>query len=100
STGRFCMAILKKVNIVRLLKLSFENFRQTDPLRIAGATTFFTRFTLPAVLMILIQVFGLFLSPRFMSRQLFENLSQLVGRNTARELHQTLFNVRVLFRNG
>ncbi len=65
----------------------------------AGATAFFTTFALPAVLIILIQIFGLFLSPRFMSRQIFHNLSEIVGRNTAGELHKTLFNVHNLFRN-
>jgi membrane protein len=34
-----------------------------------------------------------------MSRQLFSNLGEVVGRNTAVELHKTLFNVRLLFRN-
>jgi len=66
----------------------------------AGATAFFTTFALPAVLIILIQVFGLVLSPRFMSRQLFSNLGEVVGRNTAGELHKTLFNVRHLMKNG
>ena len=67
------------------------------PLRMAGATAFFTTFALPAVLIILIQVFGLILSPRFMSRQLFSNLGEVVGKNTAGELHKTLFNVRLSF---
>jgi membrane protein len=94
------MAIVKKNNILRLLKRAFDDFRKNDPLRMAGATAFFTTFALPAVLMILIQVFGLVLTPRFISRQLFENLAELVGQNTAHDIHQTLFNVRVLFRNS
>ena len=66
----------------------------------AGATAFFASFALPAVLLILIQVYGLLLSPRFMSRKLFQNLRELLGWNTAHELHQTLFKVSQLFRNG
>jgi len=94
------MVMMKKINIVRLLQQAFEDFSKNDPLRMAGATAFFTTFALPAVLMILIQVFGLVLGPRFISRQLFENLGEVVGRNTAIELHQTLFNVRLLIRHG
>ncbi len=90
----------KNIKILALLQKALEDFRKNDPLRMAGATAFFTTFALPAVLMIIIQVFGLVLSPRFMSHQLFENLSQLFGQNTAREIHQTLLNVRLLFRNG
>jgi membrane protein len=94
------MVIMKKINIARLLQQAFEDFRKNDPLRMAGATAFFTTFALPAVLLILIQVFGLVLGPRFMSRQLFENLGEVFGRNTAAELHKTLFNVRLLIRHG
>jgi membrane protein len=94
------MVIMKKINVVRLLQQAFEDFRKNDPLRMAGATAFFTTFALPAVLLILIQVFGLVLSRRFMSRQLFENLGEVFGRNTAVELHQTLLNVRLLFKHG
>jgi membrane protein len=93
------MVIPKKKNILSLLRKAFKEFRINDPLRLAGATAFFTTFALPAVLLILIQVFGLVVGPRMMSRQLFQNLSELVGQNTAGELHKTLFNVRHLFRN-
>ena len=93
------MVFKKRIKILALLSKSFEGFRRNDPLRMAGATAFFTTFALPAVLIILIQIFGLFLSPRFMSRQIFHNLGEMVGRNTAGELHRTLFNVHHLFRN-
>jgi membrane protein len=94
------MIFPKRIKIFSLLGKAFEEFRKNDPLRMAGATAFFTTFALPAVLIILIQVFGLVLSPRFMSRQLFSNLGEVVGRNTAGELHKTLFNVRHLMKNG
>jgi membrane protein len=93
------MVLPVRINIFSLLRKALEEFRKNDPLRMAGATAFFTTFALPAVLIILIQVFGLVLNPRFMSRQLFSNLGEVVGRNTASELHKTLFNVRLLFRN-
>jgi membrane protein len=89
----------KKIKILTLLGNALDEFKQNDPLRMAGATAFFTTFALPAVLLILIQVFGLVLTPRFMARQLFHNLGQVVGKNTAGDLRQILFNVRLLFRN-
>ncbi len=93
------MAFLQRINIFTLLREAFIELKKNDPLRLAGATAFFTTFALPAVLIILIQVFGLILNPRYMSRQLFKNLAETVGQNTAGELHKTLFNVRHLFRN-
>jgi membrane protein len=65
----------------------------------AGATAFFTTFALPAVLIILIQVFGIFFTPRFMANQLFNNLGHVVGNTTSVELHKVLKNVRHLFKN-
>jgi membrane protein len=88
------MAYLKKIRILTILRKAFEVFRKNDPLRMAGATAFFTTFALPAVLIILIQVFGLVLNPRFMTRQLFFNIGEVVGRNTAGEIHKTFFNAR------
>jgi membrane protein len=93
------MSIPKRIKIFFLLKKALDEFRKNDPLRMAGATAFFTTFALPAVLIILIQVFGLILSPRFLTRQLFHSLGDLLGKNTAEELHKTLFHVRHLFKN-
>jgi membrane protein len=90
---------IKRIKILSLLAKALEGFNNNDPLRMAGATAFFTTFALPAVLIIIIQIFGIFLSPRFMSRQLFHNMSELVGRNVAGELHHILLNVRGLYRN-
>ncbi len=82
-----------------LIRDAFIEFKKNDPLRLAGATAFFTTFALPAVLIILIQVFGIFLSPRFISRQLFKNLADTFGPVTAAELHRTLYNMRHIFQN-
>jgi membrane protein len=52
------MKLLHRIETLSLLRKSFREFRENDPLRMAGATAFFTTFALPAVLIILIQVFG------------------------------------------
>lgn len=88
------MVYTQKNKVILLIKKAFETFKKNDPLRMAGATAFFTTFALPAVLIILIQVFGLVLSPRFMTRKIFQNLGEVVGSNTAGEMHTVLFNVR------
>jgi len=90
------MKLLHRMKILSLLRESFREFRENDPLRMAGATAFFTTFALPAVLIILIQVFGLIISPRMMTSQLLKNLADIVGNKTASELHKTLINVHHL----
>lgn len=65
----------------------------------AAATAFFTTFALPAILIILIQIFGLVINPRTISHHLFENLSEIIGPNTVLQLRETLRNVRHLVSN-
>ena len=75
---------------------AFREFGKNDPLRMAAATALFATFALPAILIILIQVFGLVWSPRIMGRQLLQSLSEVIGSHTALELRSTLRNVRTL----
>lgn len=86
----------KPATILQLLKKAFVEFRQNDPLRMAAATAFFATFALPAILLILIVVFGLVLNPRFVGRSLVEALSGVLGPNSAEEVRSTLRNVRHL----
>lgn len=86
----------KSATILQLLKMAFREFKQNDPLRMAAATAFFATFALPAILIILIQVFGLVINPRFIGRSLVEALSGVLGPNSAMEIRETLRNVRTL----
>lgn len=62
----------------------------------AGATAFFATFALPAILIILIQVFGLIVKPETIGNRFFEGLTDVIGKNTAKELKSTLENVHHL----
>ncbi|HTI93298.1 MAG TPA: YihY/virulence factor BrkB family protein [Puia sp.] len=53
--------------------------KKNDPLRMAGATAFFASFSLPFILIILIQLFGLVLDRHEVSQQLFKGLSGVLG---------------------
>jgi membrane protein len=81
---------------VSLLRDAFREFHQNQPLRMAAATAFFTTFALPPILIILIQVFGLFTEPRTISHHLFEQLRNVLGNNTVSQIRETLRNVRHL----
>ena len=90
------MVLLKRIKFIPLLSKAYIEFRKNDPLRMAGATAFFTSFALPAVLIILIQVFRLVLSPRFMSRQPILNLGELMEEMRPRRTTRTLLNVGMI----
>jgi membrane protein len=93
------MGSYRRLKIILLFRDAYAEFKKNDPLRLAGATAFFTTFALPAVLIILIQVFGIILNPRFVSRQLFKNLSDIFGQVTATDIHRILFNMRHIFQH-
>lgn len=90
------MAFPKRIKLFALLGDAYGEFRKNGPLRLAGATSFFATFALPAVLIILIQVFGLFVSNRVMARQLLQSISEVIGNNTASDLRKTLVKVHHL----
>lgn len=59
-------------------------------MRMAGATAFFTTFALPPILLIMIQMMGLLFNRRSISRQLFDRLGDMVGRDSVHQLIGTL----------
>ncbi|MCW3091265.1 MAG: inner rane protein YihY, formerly thought to be RNase [Ferruginibacter sp.] len=70
----------------KALRLLLKN----DPLRLAGATAFFTTFALPPILLIMILLLGLLFNRRSISRQLFGRLADIVGRESVHEIVGTL----------
>jgi membrane protein len=90
------MAIRHNIKIFKVLQEALIEFKKNDPLRMAAATAFFATFALPAILIILIQVFGLIVDPDAIGKRLLDGLSDVIGRNTVMELKQTLINVRQL----
>jgi membrane protein len=87
-------------NFFRLLKGALAELLKNDPLRLAGATAFFTTFALPPILVILIQTLGLFFSTEKARQQLFTRLSAIVGKETVIQIVETLTAFRQLAQNN
>jgi membrane protein len=73
-----------------VMKKSFQELSKNDPLRMAGATAFFTTFALPPIMIILIQALGLIYDPEIISAQLFQNLAHIIGKEGMRQIVNTL----------
>jgi membrane protein len=82
-----------------VLKTSFAELLRNDPLRMAGATAFFTTFALPPILVILIQVLRLFVNPRTIRQELFGSLQGIVGEEVVEQIVTTLQSLRSLAHN-
>jgi membrane protein len=93
----------KRLPYGRLLLLSFKDAYQSlqanDPLRLAGATAFFTTFALPAILVILIQLLRLIFRMEHPGRRLSMQLEALFGVETAEAIVQTLRAFRSIAQN-
>jgi membrane protein len=69
-------------------------FRKNDPLRMAGATAFFTTFALPPIVFIIARIFGWFLSPKEVGQGLIENLSNSLGAEGAQQVREVIKSIR------
>lgn len=76
------------------LKAAFLLFSKNDPLRLAGATAFFTNFALPPILLILIRLFGFFIDRKILASRLFERLASILDDSSTVQIRQTLRNIR------
>ena len=67
-------------------KKAFTDLQNSNPLRLAAATAFFTTFALPPVLIIIIQTFGLFYNPKATKQGVFAQLADVLGRESSVKL--------------
>lgn len=73
---------------------AFILYQKNDPLRLAGATAFFTNFALPPILIILIRLFGMFTDRRMLATHLFERLANIIDEDSIQQIRSTLRNIR------
>lgn len=92
-------SVSRPLLLLRSLQAAFKALSASDPLRLAGATAFFTTFALPAILIIILSALRLVFIPRNISRQLFTQLEELVGRETTQDLIHTLRAFRSIAEN-
>jgi membrane protein len=86
-------------NFPRIMGDALRELLKSDPLRMAGATAFFTTFALPPILLIIIQVLSLVYNRRTISRKLFGQLSNTLGREPVVQIVQILGSVRKMAQN-
>lgn len=78
---------------------SFTLLRRNDPLRLAGATAFFTTFALPPIVFILARLFGFFAGPGVVGKGLIQKLGNNLGDEGAQQVRQVIRSIRGLSNN-
>ncbi|MGZ8538510.1 MAG: YihY/virulence factor BrkB family protein [Flavisolibacter sp.] len=87
------------MDLGKIIKDTISELLKNDPLRMAGATAFFTTFALPPILVILIQVFQLFVGDKDIRVELFSSLSNIVGPEAVKQIVDVLQSMKRLAEN-
>lgn len=91
------MKFLSPIKIlIRELVNAYKLLVKNDPLRLAGATAFFTSFALPPILMLLIQLLSLLFERGSVREGLFTELGSVLGDDGVRQLVEVLQGMRGL----
>lgn len=80
------MAKLTVKELGKILAVSFGEFKRNEPLRLAGATAFFTTFALPPILIILVQIIGVVFRIKNLRDKFFGELAEIVGKQGAAQV--------------
>jgi len=83
-------------NIALALLNAYKLLVKNDPLRLAGATAFFTTFALPPILLLLIQLLSLIFRKRNIAIELVSNLRSTVGDDSVKQVVEILKGFRGL----
>ncbi|QMU26606.1 YihY/virulence factor BrkB family protein [Adhaeribacter radiodurans] len=76
----------------RLIKLTFQEFAQDRPLDYAAIIGFYTIFSLPAVLIIMIRIAGAAFGQEAVRGEVVDQISGIVGRNSAEQIQSIIEN--------
>jgi len=87
------------VSLVKVVRDSMYELLRNDPLRMAGATAFFTTFALPPILVILIQVLKLLYDPQRIRNELFKHLEGIIGTQSVQQIVDVLQALRGMAQN-
>lgn len=91
------MKLLKNIQHIALALLNaYKLLVKNDPLRLAGATAFFTTFALPPILLLLIQLLSLIFRKRNIAIELVANLRGTVGDDSVKQVVEILKGLRGL----
>lgn len=81
--------------IIYLLKKSFEEFLEDNVMKLSAALSYYTIFSLPPLLIIIISLSGVFFGEDAVRGQLFGQINGLVGNAAALQIQSAIANVKL-----
>lgn len=90
------MARIRKIkDIWKIFKDSVIDFWQAEPMSHAAAIAFYTIFSLPAVLIIIISIAGSFFGEESVRQELYSSVNQMVGQESADRVKTIIENTSI-----
>lgn len=77
-----------------LLKNSFKDFNENDPLRLSSSTAFFATFSIIPIIILLLTLFSTVFSEQLLTGEVFDALGAMLGKETTDHLSTILDNVQ------
>lgn len=85
--------------LAKILVASFRELQKNGPLRLAGATAFFTTFALPPILIILVVIIGIVFRIDNLKDKFFVQIAEVIGRQSASQVKLTFWGFTSLAKN-
>jgi membrane protein len=90
------MKIKKTIkNIGFLFKETFKGFIDDDAIKLSAALAYYTIFSLPPLLIIIISISGFFFGAEAVRGEIFGQINGLVGNDAALQIQETIKNVKL-----
>ena len=82
-------------NIGHLLKETFNEFIADNGIKFSAALSYYTIFSLPPLLLIIISLCGIFFGDVAVNGEIFKQINGLVGNDAAKQIQEIIKNVRL-----
>lgn len=82
-------------NVVYVFKETFNEFMEDNGMKLSAALSYYTIFSLPPLLIIIISLSGIFFGAEAVSGQLFGQINGLVGNDAALQIQEAIKNVKL-----
>ncbi|EON77083.1 Inner membrane protein YihY, formerly thought to be RNase BN [Lunatimonas lonarensis] len=86
---------LRKLTFFQILKDSIKDFGSNDSMTFAASTAFYTIFSLPALLIIVLHIASTFYSKTEVREELLVQMGNLIGEESVQTLDQIMQNVTI-----
>lgn len=77
-------------SVLGLVKQTFAEFTDDDCPRMAAALSYYTVFSLPALLVLIIMIAGVFLDPQDLTGEIEGQIEELIGEGAAAQVHEMI----------